>query len=973
MWIRTSHLLGLVISSSVFWTGPGARTLAADQPAGAVLYLADGGFVAGELRPSQDSKVVSWHSSHFTQPLAFPLSAVTAVQYAATGAQPKAVGEYCIELAHGDVIYANLVGLTETAVELDCARFGRIHLSREAIQSMARWKGADTIYSGPGGLTGWKQSAATPRSAAAANNPAARRVNALRARANRQAELVAAVNRWRDEAGQLVTDAPEATVSVNFGMPDKAAIEAEISWKRKPNFIFDLGLESPPFRFEVWDQDLVAVAESSTSADAAPLQKVDSGEGRLRLRAYVNFPQGRLTLLDKDGASLATLKMPPDLPILPSGVRLTNIMGDVRLEYLRVVRWNGELPGDTRRNPARVRMADGSTVPGEAIAFDPKTRQLTLRQGQKETSVKQEAVSEIYFPLPTTPKTPAGASDRAWLIAFRDASRISGVLTRVEEKQLRLACPGVQEELRIRLEDVRSIVSLAPRGERKSASAAGRLGRLELEGVSLSGWMEQGDDHPDASCLVWRPEQALRGAALVHGVTGRIIYRERPVVKAPAPTPRPRVAPAQPGILDQLFGGPARNDPPVQDIAGRPRSLYLRNGDSFPCEITSIDEKGVRFKTPISNATFVAHDRVKSVKLIPTGDSPKIDETKRERLLTLPRLQKDSPPTQLVCSRSGDFLRGRVVDMDDKTLKIEVRLETREVPRDRIAQIIWFQAEELAERKTGASAPEPPRKTRVQAVHDDGNRLTFVAERADGKKIWGTSEVLGACQATLADVDQLLLGDVIEQSAARLAYGLWKLHHAAEPKFTQAEASASADGHMTGLESPLVGKPAPPVDLEMLDSRMFHLAEHRGRIVVLDFFATWCGPCMQTMPLVDAVLREFADRNITFAAVNLEERPDQIKPVLERHKLPVPVALDRDGVVAAKYGVTAIPQTVVIDREGKVARLFVGGGKATAEALRKALQELSAAKGAPAAKQDSPPDKKPAPKQGGDKKTDGSR
>ena len=111
-------------------------------------------------------------------------------------------------------------------------------------------------------------------------------------------------------------------------------------------------------------------------------------------------------------------------------------------------------------------------------------------------------------------------------------------------------------------------------------------------------------------------------------------------------------------------------------------------------------------------------------------------------------------------------------------------------------------------------------------------------------------------------------------------------------------------------------------------------------MVVLEFWATWCGPCMQSMPLVDEVVREFADRGVELLAVNMEEQPEQIKAMLERHKLKVPVALDRDGVVAAKYAVTAIPQTVVIDRDGKVARLFVGGGKKTAESLRTAIQEL---------------------------------
>jgi peroxiredoxin len=103
------------------------------------------------------------------------------------------------------------------------------------------------------------------------------------------------------------------------------------------------------------------------------------------------------------------------------------------------------------------------------------------------------------------------------------------------------------------------------------------------------------------------------------------------------------------------------------------------------------------------------------------------------------------------------------------------------------------------------------------------------------------------------------------------------------------------------------------------------------------------------MPLVAGVVREFADRDVKLIAVNLEEQPAQVRTVLERHKLSIPVALDRDGVVAAKYAVTAIPQTVVVDRDGKVARLFVGGGKKTADSLRQALQELGVGKPAPAA------------------------
>ncbi|MFM7845885.1 MAG: TlpA family protein disulfide reductase, partial [Planctomycetota bacterium] len=82
------------------------------------------------------------------------------------------------------------------------------------------------------------------------------------------------------------------------------------------------------------------------------------------------------------------------------------------------------------------------------------------------------------------------------------------------------------------------------------------------------------------------------------------------------------------------------------------------------------------------------------------------------------------------------------------------------------------------------------------------------------------------------------------------------------------------------------------------------------------------------------------DAKVDLIAVNLEEQPRQITSMLERHKLKVNVALDQDGAVAAKYSATAIPQTVIIDREGKVVRLFVGGGPQFEKELRDALTEI---------------------------------
>ena len=137
------------------------------------------------------------------------------------------------------------------------------------------------------------------------------------------------------------------------------------------------------------------------------------------------------------------------------------------------------------------------------------------------------------------------------------------------------------------------------------------------------------------------------------------------------------------------------------------RSLYLRDGDVIPSIVTKIDENGVWFRSSLSASTFVSNEKVKAVELArsPRTRAPRcvLTRAKRDRLLMLPRMQKTDPPTHLIRSKNGDYLRGRVTGMDDKTLKFEVRLENKDVPRDRISRIIWLHADELDPSKKSRS------------------------------------------------------------------------------------------------------------------------------------------------------------------------------------------------------------------------------------------------------------------------------
>jgi thiol-disulfide isomerase/thioredoxin len=276
--------------------------------------------------------------------------------------------------------------------------------------------------------------------------------------------------------------------------------------------------------------------------------------------------------------------------------------------------------------------------------------------------------------------------------------------------------------------------------------------------------------------------------------------------------------------------------------------------------------------------------------------------------------------------------------MDGKAVTVEVNLQEKKLPRESVAEVIWLHDDELAPAGGVATPAELSADTRVQAVRSDGIRLTFLAERLANGTISGASEVLGACRVNLDDVDQLLIGGTIQEVAARLKYGRWRLHPATEPKFVVA-----GDGQKEsspGTESALVGTPAPDFELKLLDGSTFRLSEQKGRVVVLDFWASWCIPCIQAMPHVDGVVQEFKEQDVRLIAVNLQEFPEGIKSTLDRLKLKTTVALDIDGAVAEKYSATAIPQTVIVDSVGNIAHLFVGGGPQFADQLRGALSTL---------------------------------
>jgi len=104
--------------------------------------------------------------------------------------------------------------------------------------------------------------------------------------------------------------------------------------------------------------------------------------------------------------------------------------------------------------------------------------------------------------------------------------------------------------------------------------------------------------------------------------------------------------------------------------------------------------------------------------------------------------------------------------------------------------------------------------------------------------------------------------------------------------------------------------------LRDLNGNVVHLEDYRGKVIFLNFWATWCPACLVEMPSMEKLYMEFKDKEFIILALDMQEDMETVKKFKKKFKLSFPILLDEEGVVASYYGVSAIPATYFIDRTG---------------------------------------------------------
>ena len=143
---------------------------------------------------------------------------------------------------------------------------------------------------------------------------------------------------------------------------------------------------------------------------------------------------------------------------------------------------------------------------------------------------------------------------------------------------------------------------------------------------------------------------------------------------------------------------------------------------------------------------------------------------------------------------------------------------------------------------------------------------------------------------------------------------------------------------LVGCSDEMEKEIAPDFTLRLFNGESFNLSEHRGRPVVINFFASWCVPCKAEAPSFDKVYREYKAKDVAFLGIAIQDTEAKAMELVKEVGITFPAGLDEDGKIKESFGVFGIPVTYFIDKNGKIN--YTHAGMMTEDLIRYELEKI---------------------------------
>ena len=435
--------------TALVWAGATGRPGAAEPRF--VIDLPGGGRLPGEFGRAEAAaeplKSLPWRAPQFTAPLEFWLDEIVGVRSTVTAAPPADLTGFSCRLRGGDSIDGSIQKIDATEIVLGLPDGGPLTISRDVVTGLRRrTAAAATGYVGPGGLAGWEQA---PDSA------------------------------WRDEAGRIVSDRPNATVSRDVAAPARARYDIVLSWRKPPEFVLAVaagdGKQVDPFRLELLsttgkDPMLVLVRHEQAAGMLVPVPLPPGERGRLRLTLFVDQAAGRLA------AVVGGEERPVEITVAPAQgraasprFRLQVRSGDICLEQIRVAEWRSADPRVGNSDTTQVGFRDCTELEGEIVSLD-DAGELVVRTAAGEQTRRLDELESIGFVVADEEaERPAGVAAASVRVVRRGGGVLTGDILAVADDGLVFRRTGLDRAVTVPFADLHSLVSLEagePLGQR---------------------------------------------------------------------------------------------------------------------------------------------------------------------------------------------------------------------------------------------------------------------------------------------------------------------------------------------------------------------------------------------------------------------------------------------------------------------------------------------------------------------------